>query len=272
MSMSYDDAVAAVTAPGERFETEHGRHRRRRRRPCSPTRRRACATCSTPPGPRGDDTFLVYEDERWTLRRGHGATSTPSARCSSSATASQTGDRVAIGMRNYPEWVIAFAAITSIGAVVGVAQRVVDRGRARLRPRGLRRRRCSIADGERVERGRDAVRPARHPHASACGLGGADLPDGVDRVGGRASRSARRCPTSTSTPTTTPPSSTRRARPAGPKGAVSTHRAVIQALHGLRLPGRGRPPAPARRRRGRRRPARRSSSSSRCSTSPAACR
>ena len=27
------------------------------------------------------------------------------------------GDRVAIGMRNYPEWVIAFAAITSIGAI-----------------------------------------------------------------------------------------------------------------------------------------------------------
>ena len=24
------------------------------------------------------------------------------------------GDRVAIGMRNYPEWVIAFAAITSV--------------------------------------------------------------------------------------------------------------------------------------------------------------
>src|SRR5690606_18042079 len=27
------------------------------------------------------------------------------------------GDRVAIGMRNYPEWVVAFAAITSIGAI-----------------------------------------------------------------------------------------------------------------------------------------------------------
>ena len=27
------------------------------------------------------------------------------------------GDRVAIGMRNYPEWVVSFAAITSIGAI-----------------------------------------------------------------------------------------------------------------------------------------------------------
>ena len=42
------------------------------------------------------------------------------------------GDRVAIGMRNYPEWVVAFAAITSIGADLGVAQRLVDRGRAGL--------------------------------------------------------------------------------------------------------------------------------------------
>ena len=28
------------------------------------------------------------------------------------------GDRVALAMRNYPEWVVAYAAVTSIGAVV----------------------------------------------------------------------------------------------------------------------------------------------------------
>ncbi len=36
------------------------------------------------------------------------------------------GDRVAIGMRNYPEWVLAFWACQSIGAVAVTLERVVD--------------------------------------------------------------------------------------------------------------------------------------------------
>lgn len=64
-----------------------------------------------------DKTFITYRDERWSfadfftaadrlanhLVRTHGV---------------QRGDRIAIAMRNYPEWMMAFVAGISIGAVV----------------------------------------------------------------------------------------------------------------------------------------------------------
>ena len=63
-----------------------------------------------------DDVYLVFEDERWTnadmvksideiatvLVERYGVTK---------------GDRVAINMRNFPEWITAFGAATSIGAI-----------------------------------------------------------------------------------------------------------------------------------------------------------
>ena len=64
----------------------------------------------------GDKTFLVYEDERWSFAQvmaevdGLGAALVDRYGV-------QKGDRVAIGMRNYPEWVIAYTAIVSVGAV-----------------------------------------------------------------------------------------------------------------------------------------------------------
>lgn len=65
---------------------------------------------------RSEATFLVYENERLTFEETW-------QRASSLATALREkyglvhGDRVAISMRNYPEWVIAFMASTSIGCV-----------------------------------------------------------------------------------------------------------------------------------------------------------
>lgn len=64
-----------------------------------------------------DRTYLVYEDERytyaeigrqvravaWYLRTAHGVGS---------------GDRVAIAMRNYPEWIVSYWAVLSLGAAV----------------------------------------------------------------------------------------------------------------------------------------------------------
>ena len=62
------------------------------------------------------DDFIVYENERWTMPRlldmagrfGHALVHD---------LAVGKGDRVAIAMRNYPEWIAAFVAITSIGAI-----------------------------------------------------------------------------------------------------------------------------------------------------------
>jgi len=65
---------------------------------------------------RSDATFIVYENERLTFDDAW-------RQASSLAQALQDrygithGDRVAISMRNYPEWIIGFMAITSIGGV-----------------------------------------------------------------------------------------------------------------------------------------------------------
>jgi long-chain acyl-CoA synthetase len=63
-----------------------------------------------------DETFIVYEDERLTYRE----TYKMAARVANMMVAEyniEAGDRVAISMRNYPEWIIAFCATTSIGAI-----------------------------------------------------------------------------------------------------------------------------------------------------------
>ncbi|XOV84476.1 MAG: class I adenylate-forming enzyme family protein [bacterium] len=63
-----------------------------------------------------DATFMVYEEERYSFAQMY-------TRACQLATALVNeygvgkGDRVAISMRNYPEWVIGFTAATSIGAI-----------------------------------------------------------------------------------------------------------------------------------------------------------
>lgn len=64
----------------------------------------------------GDKPFLVYLEARLTFRETY-----QGAACLSAALRKdfniQKGDRVAIAMRNNPEWVIAFMAVTALGAV-----------------------------------------------------------------------------------------------------------------------------------------------------------
>jgi steroid-24-oyl-CoA synthetase len=226
MPMTYDEAIAAVTAPGERFETEVVDVRGVpttvfRHAPGSLRDLLAVARGY------GDETFLVYEDERWSfadvmarvdalgalLVEGYGVA---------------PGDRVAIGMRNYPEWVVAFAAVTSVGAIsvslnawwtddeLGWA--LEDCGASVL-----------IADRERVERtaGRAAKLGVR---VLGVRLGDAAAP-GVDRWEealplGSPLPAVDIDPDDDATILYTSGTTGR------PKGAVSTHRAVVQALLG----------------------------------------
>ena len=115
MGMTWDEAVAAVTGPGGPFEIVEAEVRGQKlkvfqRTP--PSLRDLFALARS----RGDATFLVYEDERWSFDVTMAAVDALAAglveRCGV-----EPGDRVAIAMRNYPEWVVSFAAITSIGAV-----------------------------------------------------------------------------------------------------------------------------------------------------------
>jgi long-chain acyl-CoA synthetase len=64
-----------------------------------------------------DQPFLVYEDDRLTYAQAY-AEAARIARVLVNDYGITRGDRVAISMRNYPEWILAFKAATSIGAIV----------------------------------------------------------------------------------------------------------------------------------------------------------
>jgi steroid-24-oyl-CoA synthetase len=64
----------------------------------------------------GDATFLLYQGERTSFSEAHAAVRKLVAHLAAAGIGK--GDRVAIAMRNYPEWVLAFWAVQSLGAVV----------------------------------------------------------------------------------------------------------------------------------------------------------
>jgi long-chain acyl-CoA synthetase len=64
----------------------------------------------------GDKTFLVYDDERYSFGESHRIVNALAQRLGTYGV--QPGDRVAIAMRNYPEWAFAFWAAIAVGAVV----------------------------------------------------------------------------------------------------------------------------------------------------------
>ena len=131
----------------------------------------------------GDRDYLVFEDERYTyaesdaiirslahhLRDVHGV---------------GKGDRVALAMRNYSEWVFGYWAIVSIGAAcVGMnawwTTDEMEYGLADSAPKVV------IADSERVERLIPILPTLRekvpmHVIAVRCKDSGIDLPDGAD--------------------------------------------------------------------------------------------
>jgi len=64
----------------------------------------------------GDKDYLVYNDERMSYTRAHETVARIARWMVDNGI--QPGDRVAIAMRNYPEWLLCYWAIVSVGAVV----------------------------------------------------------------------------------------------------------------------------------------------------------
>ena len=98
----------------------------------------------------GDKPYVVFEDERYTYAE-IGAQVRALAHLLRTRHGVGPGDRIAVAMRNYPEWVASFWAGVSVGAaVVGVnawwTSQELAYGLADSRPKVL------IADDERVER------------------------------------------------------------------------------------------------------------------------
>ncbi|WP_067133937.1 class I adenylate-forming enzyme family protein [Microtetraspora malaysiensis] len=156
MAMTHDQVQAQLTAPGQLFEMEEAKvggttirawkHAPRTFRDLLQNSRF-----------QGEKVFLIYEDERITYEE-HFRRAATLARRLVEDYGVRRGDRVALAMRNYPEWVVAFSAILAAGAVAvplnawwtgqELAYGLADSG-ARL----------LIADAERAARAAEAGGP-----------------------------------------------------------------------------------------------------------------
>ena len=222
------EALAALTAAGQPYElgaeTILGRRLKVFRNAPPTLRDMFAATASDLP-------FIVFEDERLTFaeawreagRIGHLLVDTYGVR---------KGDRVAISMRNYPEWILAFSAVTSIGAIA-VAMNALwqpDEMEYGLRDCGAK---VLFADQERLDRLAQcagdldvaviAVRPTLSP------VRGADLNDLLIGVMESAMPPVEISPEDDAIIFYTSGST------GHPKGVISSHRNVISALFSWEL-------------------------------------
>jgi long-chain acyl-CoA synthetase len=223
--ISYDEACAQLTGPGRTYELGEDVINDIPYRVFKNAPRTLVDVFAAS---RDDEsTFLVYEDERWSFKEtarhvdalAHSLVHTYGVR---------KGDRVGIAMRNLPEWIVSFAAILSIGAVSvsfnawwtegELDYALDDSGSVVL-----------VVDGERVGRAHRPAAQHRVPVVAVRVSGGQPLPIGVQRYEdvvtlGDPLPAAVVLPDDDATILYTSGTT------GFPKGAVSTHRAVTQAL------------------------------------------
>jgi long-chain acyl-CoA synthetase len=228
MALSYAEAAERITEPGERFETVAAtidgvdvtvfRNAPATVRDIFDTARS-----------RGDEIFLVYEDERWSFGRVMTEVDALAA-VLVQRYGVRHGDRVAISMRNYPEWVVSWAAALSVGAVAVSLNAwwtadEIDYALDDATPKLL------IADAERVERAATGC-AARGIGLLAVRADEVAVTHGADRWSQVVIAGARP-PHIPLTPDDDATILYTSGTTGHPKGAVSTHRAVVQALWGF---------------------------------------
>jgi long-chain acyl-CoA synthetase len=225
VSVTWEQAVAQVCGPGSPYEITEAEvlgHPSRLFRHAPDNLRQLFAGARA----HGEATFLVYDDERWSFSK-------VMAHVDALGDALVNrygvvpGDRVAIAMRNYPEWVISFAAIVSIGAISVSLNSLwtadeLDYAIGDATPAVL------IADIDRITR--SAASCAAHGTRIIAVRG--DAPAGCDAwadvvVPGPALPEVAIAPDDDATILYTSGTTGR------PKGAVSTHRAVVHGVMGF---------------------------------------
>ncbi len=115
MAQTLQEIEDALTAPGESFEMTEAEVVGQTLRVWKNAPHNMSAVFDAAAG-WGDRTFVVYENERTTYRELH-AQAVQLANVLRDAYGVAKGDRVAIAMRNYPEWPVAFWATLLAGAV-----------------------------------------------------------------------------------------------------------------------------------------------------------
>ncbi len=223
--MDRQAALAELTAPGAPYELVpvelYGRTCRAFRH-APPTLRDLFEQT------RSDLPFMVYDDERLSFEDAWGQA------CGIATLLVEQygvghGDRVAISMRNYPEWITGFTAVTSVGGIA-VAMNALwqpDEMAYGLRDCGAK---VLLADEERLERLARQSDP--FPELGILGIR-SSIPPGLDarclatalaEVGPCAMPQANLHPNDDATIFYTSGST------GHPKGVVSSHRSVLSAL------------------------------------------
>jgi long-chain acyl-CoA synthetase len=173
--------------------------------------------------------FLVYGEERLSFAQAWAAAGRIGQvlvqRCGVSS-----GDRVAIAMRNYPEWVLAFCAITSIGAI---AVAINGHWQTEELVYGLQDcgARVLLADAERLQRLASPAARAALPQLQCLAVRCDELPPGalplqqlIDEAGDAPMPPAQIAPDDLATILYTSGST------GHPKGVASTHRNILTSL------------------------------------------
>ena len=181
------DVIAQLTATGQPFELVpgqvFGRH-------CLRFKNAPATLRTLFADARSDAPFIVYDNERMSFAEAYAA----AARVATVLVRDygiERGDRVAISMRNYPEWILSFMAVTAVGGIA-VAMNALwrpDEMAFGLSDSGSK---VLIADQERLDRFADieqpldiqviAVRPEATEHPNLADLVNAyadvtDMPD-----------------------------------------------------------------------------------------------
>jgi long-chain acyl-CoA synthetase len=217
------EAIAALTRPGERYELQQieidGVGMR--------TFKNAPSSLRTLyEEARSDKPFIVFDDERLTFAEAY-SDAARVAHVLVHEYGVAKGDRVAISMRNYPEWILAFMATTSIGAIAVAMNALWPPEEMEY---GLNDCDAKVlfADQERLDRLAQcsksldvqaiAVRPTQ------VNNGASDLSPLLQEVGGVEMPPAKVAPEDDATIIYTSGST------GNPKGVVSTHRNILTAL------------------------------------------
>lgn len=112
LKQEFDAAMAQITGEGAPYEIATDARGLRYYKGAPENLREAISVARN----HGDREFLVYEGERRSYNQLLDEADALAAALQ--ANGIEPGDRVALAMRNYPEWMAAFIAVTSIGAVI----------------------------------------------------------------------------------------------------------------------------------------------------------